>query len=176
MARDINWDEPLSDEDRAWAEQRLDAPAGFGMNVQERLAQNDEKFGKAAKDAGKSRQERMAELRTIIADSQNELERLTVEEGLAGNPNVAKQGDPRVGLVLDNTAVDGQAPEGAPVADEDYSDTKYWTVPRLQEEIDARNVDRKASNVSELNRNGKRSELVERLQQDDRELAEAQED
>lgn len=74
----------------------------------------------------------------------------------------------------DNTGVDGQAPEGAPQEGPDYSDAKYWTVARLQEEIRNRNVDRKAAGLDEMSDQGKRAELVERLQQDDAELAETE--
>jgi hypothetical protein len=172
MAREINWDEKLSDEDRAWAEQRLDQPAGFGMNMQQRIADNDEKFG-GKKQPEKDREERRAELRTIINDAQNELERIEVEIATEGNPNTAKQGDPASGLVVDFTAVDGQTPEGAPTEKETYSDERYWTKAKLVEEIANRDQDRKDAGLEPLSRAGNRSELVERLLRDDRELEES---
>jgi hypothetical protein len=171
MSRDINWEEPLSDEDRVYLEHRLDAPAGFGgMNIAQAIEANDAKHGRAEKAQALSREERITELRTIIADAQNEMERLVTEGNLETNPNLGKQGDPAVGLVVDNTGVDGERPEGSPEPIPDYSDVKYWTVPKLQEEISARNVDRKAAGLDEISTTGKRAELVERLQKDDEEL------
>lgn len=172
MARDIKWDEPIGDEDRAWLEQRPDAPAGLGMTNAQRLAENDAQFGKEARDAQKSRAERIQDLRTTIADAQNEIERLEREQAQEDNANVARVGSPAVGLVTDNTPVDSKRPEGAPEPVQDYSDEKYWTKGRLQAEIDGRNPDRKNAGLEPINRNGTRAELVERLQQDDRELAE----
>lgn len=171
MSRTINWDEELSDDDRAWAEQRPDDPAGFGMTIGQRLRANDEKFGREAKVASQSRAERIAELRAQMADAQNEIERLTAEQAQEDNPNVAVTGNPASGLVRDNTGVDGQPPAGAPEAAEDYSDTKYWTVARLQQEIDARNADREQAGMAPLGRDGRRPELVERLLKDDEEIA-----
>lgn len=156
-----------------WIEQRLDFPAGNNMNMGQRLAENDQRYGRAEKQASQSREERVAELRSAIADAQNELARLENEAAVEANPNVATTGDPAIGLVVDNTSVDGETPAGAPEGQEDYSDEKYWTVARLKEEIESRNPDRKASGLQELSVSGKRAELVERLMKDDRELAEA---
>lgn len=165
--REINWDEPLSDEDRRWAEQRPDAPAGNGMTVAQRLAALDAEHGY---ENGKSPEQRMQELRATIADAQNELERLEREQSEAGNPNASQTGDPRSGIVVDNTPVNGEKPEGAPEAKEDYSDTKRWTVSALKSEIEDRNEDRVRDNLEPMSTHGNRSELVERLLQDDREL------
>jgi hypothetical protein len=144
------------------------------MTMGQRLRANDEKYGREAKQASMSREERISELRTQMADAQNEIERLEREQAEEANPNVAVTGDPAIGLIRDNTGVDGQPPEGAPDTTPDYSDEKYWTVARLQEEIDSRNVDRKAANLDAIPRTGKRAELVERLQQDDKELEESE--
>lgn len=170
IARDINWDEELSDEDRAWAEQRLDAPAGFGKTIGQRLVENDVKFGRETKLASMTRAERIEHLRGVIANAQNEIERLEVEQANEDNPNVAVTGDPKVGLIVDNTGVDGKRPEGAPEEREDYSNAKYWTVPKLQEEIRARNEERVSQNLEPIAVDGKRAELVERLLRDDEEL------
>jgi hypothetical protein len=170
VARVIDWDKELSEEDRAWAEQRPDHPAGNGRTVAQRVRENDEKFGREAKVAKMSRSERIAELRAEMAKAQNEIERLETEQAIEDNPNVAVAGDPASGLVRDNTAIDGQKPEGAPEGSEDYSDQKYWTVTRLQEEIQGRNDDRTSQGLPALATTGKRAELVERLIQDDREL------
>lgn len=153
-----------------WLEQRLDNPAGNNMTNRERLAENDQRYGREAKDVAKTRDERLAELRSHIAEAQNEIERLEREAAEEGNPNVAVTGDPAVGLVRDNTGVNGETPEGAPEGKETYENQTYWTVARLQEEIDTRNVDRKASGLEAMPRTGKRAELVERLMQDDEEL------
>lgn len=171
MARQINWEEPISDEDREWAEQRGDMPAGFGgMNIREAIEANDAKHGKGERSSSFNREERISELRTAIADAQNEIERLTVEANLETNPNLAKQGDPAVGIVRDNTGVDGQAPEGSSEPKEDYSDQQYWTKAKLAEEIDKRNEERVAAGLEPLSRSGNRSELVERVLRDDEEL------
>lgn len=175
MAREIDWSKPLSDEDRVWAEQRLDTASGQdGLTIGEQIAKNDEEHGKAAKDAKKSRAERIQDLNTEIANAQNEISRLAQEQADEDNANVARAGslgDQAAGLgVVDNTPVDGERPEGAPTNTEDYSDTKRWTVPSLQAEIDRRNDD-----GADLKRTGTRAELVERLRQDDEELAKAEE-
>jgi hypothetical protein len=176
MARNIDWSKPLSDEDRVWAEQRLDAPSGGnGLSIGEAIAANDEQFGGKDKPVTKTRSERMPELRTIIADSTNELARLEQEQIDEDNANRARAGslgDAAKGLSFtDNTPVNGEAPEGASTAKEDYADTVKWTKASLTDEIKARNVDREADGVPALAVTGNRSELVERLLRDDEELA-----
>jgi len=171
MARQIDWTKPLSDEDRTWAEQRLDMAAGNGMTIGQRIEENDLEHGKAAKDAKKSRAERMADLRTIIADATNELARLEQEQIDEDNRNVALSGDFSTGgTIVDNTPVNGEKPEGASTAVETYED-KRWTVSALQTEIDKRNEERAEASLPPLNRTGTKSELVERLMEDDREIA-----
>jgi len=182
MARDINWDEPLSDEDRAWAIQRGDQQGPGGRKFSDLMQENDEKHGRAQKAQSKSRDERRAELRTIISDAQNELERLDREEVEETNRNTAlagSVGDREAGLIVrDNTPVNGETPEGASTAQEDYSDERYWTKARLQDELRTRNSDREAASLNPLPLTGNRSELVERLLQDDEEIraSEGQED
>lgn len=168
MAREINWDEPLSDEDRAWAEQRPDAPAGNGMTVAQRLAQIDDSYGNPK--TAREREKRIEQLRGEIDSRTIELERLQREAEEEGNPNVAVTGDPAQGLIRDNTGVDGETPEGAPTGKQTYNDEKYWTVSKLQDEIRSRNIDRQAAGLTPLATSGKRSELVERLLKDDEEL------
>lgn len=175
MARDIKWSEELSEEDRAWAEQRMDQQGPGGRKFSDLLQENDEQFGKAAKDAGKSRDERRTELRAVIAEAQNELERLDREESEETNRNVAlagSVGDKAAGLaVRDNTVVNGEAPEGATGSKEDYSDEKYWTKARLSDTLRERNTEREAAGMDVLPLTGNRSELVERLIRDDEEIA-----
>lgn len=168
--REIDWEQELSEEDRTWAEQRPDHPAGNGLTVRDRVRANDEKFGHEAKVASMSRAERIAELRSVMANAQNEIERLETEQAQEDNPNVAVTGDPASGLVRDNTAIDGVVPVGAPEGKEDYSDAKYWTVPRLTQEIEQRNVERTSQNLPAMPTTGKRADLVERLLKDDEEL------
>lgn len=174
--RKIDWSKPLSDEDRAWAEQRLDA-TDDGIKLADRIAANDVEHGKEAKDAKKSRSERLADLRTTIADAQNEVARLEQEQVDEDNRNAAlagSLGDQAKGLIVkDNTPVNGERPDGAPTETEDYSDEKYWTKAKLQEEIDKRNAERQADGLEALPKSGVRSELVERLRKDDEELAQA---
>jgi len=139
--RNINWDEPLSPEDRAWAEQRPDIPVKDGKKIADLLAEIDGREAPA-----KNREERRAELRTLIADSQNELARL-------------------------DKAVNGERPEGAPGQVEQYTDEKYWTLNRLKDELRKRNSDRQSAGENPFPLTGNRSELVERLKRDDEELA-----
>jgi len=179
MARDINWDEALSKEDRVWAEQRLDQQGPGGRKFADLIQENDEKHGRTDKPKTKSREERRAELRTLISDSMNELERLDKEEADEINRNVAlagSVGDQEAGLLVrDNTSVNGEKPEGASGQAEDYSDERYWTKQRLVDEIRNRNTDRVAANLNPIPVTGNRSELVERLLKDDEELAAADE-
>jgi hypothetical protein len=143
------------------------------MTVRDRIAANDEKFNKAAKNEAKSREERITELRGLIDQHTTELERLEREQAEEANPNVSVvPGSDQMGAIVDNTGVDGQAPEGAPEGKQTYADTKYWTVQKLQEEIASRNPDREAAGLEPLSTSGKRAELVERLMKDDEELAE----
>ena len=176
--RQIDWSKPLSDEDRAWAEQRGDLVVD-GEPLRDKIARNDQENGIEAKKASQTREERIKEIDAEMAQLQNEKERLINEQAEEDRVNRAFGGTPddaRLGLgFVDNTGVDGKLPEGAPEPEQDYSDEKYWTVARLQQEIDNRNRDREADGVELLARTGKRAELVERLQQDDREVAEAQE-
>lgn len=168
MAREINWDEQVSDEDRAWLEQRPDMPAGLGMTNAERLADNDARFGKEAQDAKKTRAEQIDEARSQMAELNNKIERLLAEQAAEDNANVAQTGNPASGLVVDNTPVNSERPQGAPEPAQNYSDEKYWTKQRLQAEIDSRNPDREGAGLPPLSKTGTRAELVERLQEDDR--------
>jgi hypothetical protein len=174
MARNIDWSQPLSDEDRAWAEQRQDMLVD-GRPIRELIQENDEANGKEAKDAAKSRTERIQEIDAELANLQNEKERLVYEEQQDKIQNQRFGGtedDARKGLgFVDNTPVNGEKPEGAPDAPEDYSNETYWNKAKLTEEIKARNVERERDGLKPLATTGNRAELVERLQRDDEELA-----
>lgn len=164
MAREINWNEPLGDEDRLWAMQH--------DRLHDKIRENDERFG-GKRD--QTRDERIAELQDEIGVRQTELSMLETERDreAALVPNVAVAGDPSIGQgVLDNTTVNGETPDGAPDPVDDYSDQTKWTKPTLSGEIDKRNKARLEDGVEPLSKSGTRSELVERLRADDRELAE----
>lgn len=175
MARQIDWSKPVSDEDRAWAEQRLDTSSGQdGLTIGEQLERNDAAHGKAAKDSKKTRAERLDDLRSTIADAENEISRLQLEQAEEDRQNAAFSGTPedaRKGLgFVDNTPVNDEVPQGADTGKRDYS---QMTVPDLQQEITARNEDRQQAGLEPLSIHGKKSELVERIQQDDREIEQA---
>lgn len=168
--REINWSEPLSDEDRAWAEQRPDLLVKNGKTVREYLLEVDGQAPPAV-----NREERRTQLRSIIADAENELARLDIEEGEEVNRNTALAGsigDREAGLIVrDNTPVNGERPEGSVEAKETYEDERYWTKAKLTEELRTRNTEREQAGLSPLSLSGNRSELVERIMRDDEEIA-----
>lgn len=176
MAREIDWTKPLSDEDRAWAEQRLDMPAGNNMNMRERIEANDQEHGREAKQTAQTRQERLEEIRAEMAALENEQTRLTLEQAEEDRQNAAFSGTPadaRAGLgFVDNTPVNGETPVGAtPNTTDDY---EARTVPDLQLLIEGRNRQRQEDGLAPLSVNGRKAELIERLREDDRELAAAE--
>lgn len=157
----IDWSKKLSDADREWAMQ-------FD-HLRAQVEENDREFGDKRE---LSRADRMEELRATISSAQTELARLEQEEADEGNANRAVAGDPSTGnTILDNTVVDGETPEGAPAPAETY---EGWDPAKLKAEIRKRNKDREAEDLDPLPTTGRREELVERLLQDDREIAESQ--
>lgn len=164
MARDIDWDEPLSDDDRAWAMQR--------DNLHAQVEANDRQFGGKATDKAQDRSARMDDLRSQIDSATNELVRLQREQDEEDNTNRALAGDPTTGNeIRDNTGVDGETPEGAPAPAETY---KGWTPAKLKAEIEERNKEREEADLAPLSTSGTKAELTERLLADDREIAESQ--
>lgn len=162
MSRDINWHEAISDEDRAYALER---------GWDDRVADNDTRFGKEP-DPAMDREQRMGVLRAEIADRTNELDRLTLEAERERNSNKSISGDPRTGqIVVDNTGVNGETPEGAPAPAETY---EGWNADRLKAEIKERNKERADAGLEPLSTTGTKAELTERLLADDREIAESQ--
>lgn len=164
MSRKVNLNEKLSDEDREYL---------LNNGKEREVAENDAQFGRKDDSVrgeemdAKERDERIAELR-------NELARLENEKATAENPNVAFPNQIPGGNVVDNTHVEGEAPEGAAEdTRDDYDDDKKWTKSKLSEEIKRRNRDREKEDAEPLRTSGTRSELVEELRRDDRELAEA---
>lgn len=163
MAREIDWSKPLSDEDRKWA---------LEWDQHEQVAQNDRDFGRVDNTASQDRADRISELRTVIAESTNELARLEQEQIAEDNANRAVAGDPATGNVIqDNTGVDGQTPEGAPEEPKKYDG---WNVDKLKAEIKERNKEREEAELAPLSLSGSKAELTERLLADDREIAESQ--
>lgn len=163
MAREIDWSKPLSDEDRAWAEQR--------DWLHDKIRQNDEEHGGKAKGKEQSRDERMDELRATVADAQNELARLEQEQADEENENRLRAGAVNEGrFVTDATHVNGEEPKGAVPAAETY---EGWSQDKLKAEIRKRNKEREAEDLDPLPTSGTKAELTERLLADDRELAEA---
>lgn len=161
MSREINWNEALSDEDRAYAMER---------GWEDQIAGNDARFGKDP-DPVLSREQRMDVLRAEIAERTNELARLTFEAEQERNSNKSISGDLRTGqIVVDNTGVDGETPEGAPVPPETY---EGWSSDRLKAEIKERNKEREEAGLEPLSVSGTKAELTERLLQDDRDIAES---
>lgn len=157
----LDWSKKLSDEDRAWALQ-------FD-HLRAQVEENDRQF---SGEQEQSRAERMEELRATISGAQTELARLEAEEANEGNENRAMLGDPATGqVILDNTGVDGETPEGAPAPAETYDG---WKADDLKAEIRKRNKEREAEGLDPLPTTGRREELVERLLADDREIAESQ--
>lgn len=163
MARVINWDEPLSDSDRAWASQR---------DLAAKIEENDRRFGgnkDAAPELGKA--ERITELRGLVDKYTNEISRLEKELADEANANAALSGDPSTGNgIVDFTPVNGEAPEGAPVAPVDYT-AEVWTIDKLKDEIKRRNAERAEEDLAPISMRGSKSELVERIQADDLEIA-----
>lgn len=160
----LDWDKKLKPEEREWALQ-FDS-------LRAQVAENDRRFGNEEASTSQTRAERMEELRGTISSAQNELARLEQEQADEDNANRALAGDPATGNVIrDNTGVDGQTPEGAPAPAETY---EGWKADDLKAEIRKRNKEREAEELDPLPTSGRREELVERLLQDDREIAESQ--
>lgn len=163
VSKQINMDEPLSPEDRRYLIER------------DRMAEvraNEEKFGKRSGTTGAERRERIEQLR-------NELAELEAAEAQDANANVADvqpnaqfphtQGVPPPHGPVDNTPVDGEVPTGARSADEDNYEN--MSKPELEKELSKRNTDRERVGDEPLNTRGTKAELIDRLRQDDQELA-----
>lgn len=147
MARKIDWEQPLSDEDYDW----------LVTNGREAEAvASDERHGTKRARGVMTVEDRAAR----IVELRAELDRLEAEQRLAENPNVAS---PATGLV-DNTPVDGEKPEGAPTAPEDGYDE--MTNEQLRDELRER----------ELSTKGTKAEMIERLREDDAAPAEDEDD
>jgi hypothetical protein len=162
MSKEIDWEKPLSDEDREYALQR---------NLHAQVQANDARFGDGEAPEP-NREERIAELRGLVAKYQAEinlLEQEQAEEVTARNASAV--GDFKTGnVVRDQTGVDGEAPEGSLPVGNDYTDSR-WTVDALKAEIVNRNGERAKDSLPPLSLKGTKAELIERLQEDDESLA-----
>jgi hypothetical protein len=162
MARQIDWTKQLSEEDKAYALQR---------DMHDQVAENEAKFGKGKMPEGAKRDERIEELRSQITELENELGILQAakaeEEGLGG-PAV-RGSEP----VTRGTFTDGDASQTGQDVVQDYTGNE-WTSAKLKDEIKARNEDRKRDGLQPLSTSGSVAELRERLIEDDREIAAAE--
>lgn len=162
MARQIDWDKPLSEDDKAYALQR---------DMHDKVAENEARFGKGERPKGSKRDERIEELRGQITELDNELNTLladkAAEEDLGGA--IVRGAAPQT----TGTFTDGQASQTGQDATEKY-DGSEWTVAKLKAEIKARNEERQKDGLDPLSTSGSQTELRERLMQDDREIAAAE--
>lgn len=159
----IDWTKPITAVERAHAEQ---------WEMFDQIEANDREFAGKEAEPAQDRAERMEALRGQIASATNELARLEQEQIDEDNTNRALAGDPATGNVIrDNTAVDGQTPEGAPEPPATY---EGWNADKLKAEIRERNKDRGEAGLEPLSTSGSKAELTERLLADDREIAESQ--
>lgn len=166
MARVINWDQKLSDADREWASQRDE--------FLEKIEENERRFGGPEPvSAPINKAERIAEMRGLIDKYTNEIARLEKELADEANTNSAFAGDQVTGnSIVDFTPVNGQKPDGAPESPEDYLSEK-WTIDALKDDIKRRNAERATEDLAPISMRGTKSELIERIQADDREIAAA---
>lgn len=162
MSKQINWDEPLSPEDREHALQR---------NMFAEIEANDARFGDGEAPEP-DRKGRISELRGLVAKYQAEITLLEQQEAEADiAANSAATGDARTGnIVRDQTGVDGEAPEGAVPVGNDYTEAR-WTAEALKAEIVNRNGERAKDDLPPLSLKGTKADLIERLQEDDAEIA-----
>lgn len=160
--RKIDWDKPLSADDKAWALQR---------DMHDKVAENEARYGKGDMPEGAKRDERIEELRSEITERQNELDLLLAakadDEQLGGPP---VRGVP---TVTTGTFTEGEASQTGQDPERRYEDPS-WTKERLVAEIEKRNEERRQDDLPELSTRGTKAELVERLMQDDREIAESE--
>lgn len=162
MARKIDWEKALSAEDKAYALQR---------DMHDKVAENEARFGKGDMPEGAKRDERIEELRGQITELQNELDQLTAakaEEENIGGPAVRGSQ-----VVTSGTFTYGDNSQTGQDVVQDYSGEE-WTGPKLKAEIKSRNEERARDGLQPLSVSGNVSELRERLMQDDKEIAEAE--
>jgi molybdopterin converting factor small subunit len=165
MSRQINFNEKLSNEDRKWLLQNGET---------QKVRANDEEFGRTENDDDtlEEVEEKLAEARAEVARLEAEISRRQAPANVAQSEMPALTGGSTVGPV-DNTVVDGETPEGAPESGEDDYEAK--TVAELRAILADRNKERIENDQEPFSTTGTKAELVERIRQDDRELAEGSE-
>lgn len=146
MTRNINWDKPLSEEDRDWAVAR-------GMDLQ--VAQNDSEHGRKSTD-------------TSDID-------LAIVNGIRGTEPSATSdrtethgiGEAQLAVNRDRAAAIAAAEGGGSGAD---TDDRYSTMSKdeLKDEIESRNAEREDAGLDALPVGGNKGDLQDRLREDDR--------
>jgi hypothetical protein len=161
MSRQINFNEKLSEEDRNWLLQNGET---------QKVHQNDEEFGRKETDGDTDEQveEKLAAARAEVGRLEAELANRQSPGNIAQGGMTALTGG-QVPGPIDNTVVDGETPEGAPDAGGDDYESK--TVPELRKELDKRNKERQENDQEPFSTTGTKAELIERIRQDDREIA-----
>lgn len=161
MSKRIDLEKPLSPEDRQYLVDR------------NRLREVDENEARFGRNSGMSSEQRSAR----IAELESELATLRQEQAIEENPNVFQTRAGIGGGLKDNTNVDGKRPEGAPAdPTDDYETDNRWTAGALKKELERRNAERAEAKLEPLSTSGNKSELIERLRMDDREIAEQQDE
>ena len=161
MSRKINPDEQFDEDTRQYLRDR---------NRHAEIEANERRFGKSSGMTLEQVRQRILELRA-------ELDRLSEEEERLSNPNVYQPTKSATGGVVDGTHINGEVPDGMKFpAQDDYETNTDWTVNKLRLELEKRNEDRKRAGVEHLPVSGTKAELIERLRQDDRDIAESNDD
>lgn len=149
MSREVDLDQPLSEEDRQYLQDR-------GKHADIRA--NDERFGGPVEEDEEA-------LDNKIMDLEEQAAVLRARKAAL----VAAREQEEAG-VTDRTVVNG---EGGDEPDDDYDDPA-WTKAKLQAEIEKRNEDR--DDDGKMSSAGTKAQLVERLRADDEEYGEDEED
>lgn len=139
MSRKIDLDQPLSDDDRMYLQER---------DRYREIEENDRRFGARPKRDDSNLEDQIAELEEQLAV----LRSRKVQRDLAAEQET-------VG-VKDNTVVNGEG--GLEEEEDNYDDLN---LQQLKDEIAKRNTDRDPED--RISMAGKKAELVERLREDD---------
>jgi hypothetical protein len=162
MSRQINFNEKLNEDDREWL---------LRNGETQKVQRNDEEFGRKETDADTDEQvaEKLAAARAEVARLEAEVANRQAPSNVAQGGMAALTGG-QVPGPIDNTVVGDEAPEGAPEPEGDNYEAK--TVPELRAILDRKNAARKDDGADPFSTTGTKAELIERIRQDDRELAE----
>jgi hypothetical protein len=145
MTRNIDWDKPLSEEDRDWAIAR-------GLDLQ--VAQNDDEHGRKSTDTGDIDQAIVNGIRGTEPSATSDR---TETHGI-GEAQLAVNRD-RVAAL--------QAAEGRGSGGD--IDDRYSTMSKdeLKDEVEKRNVEREDAGLDALPVGGNKGDLQDRLREDD---------